>query len=284
MRSSIRRSTPGIGEGAQSSRAAWTAARAPKSALRSMASLAGEWSDAVKVFRSRQGLAVLYLLDCLDQLDVGRGGDADLMAFGGDHAVDEVDLGAATFQHVLSHRRPRQLAAGVRLQSGEDLRFDFVECSAVTFGSASDGLGIVRADVLELIAKRLADAHPFAGEPYAETADLVVAVHVVAGRAGSCGDPVGHAVDAQLRPAFAPEIGRFLDAVDRADHRRQFLEPLGDAAMNLAHPVDLVRRGALCSGAANSTGRIEFRPKQGRDDPDCLVPADDPGDAFLIHA
>src|SRR5215471_2956312 len=34
MRSSIRRSTPGMGDGVQSSRAAWIAARAPKSELR----------------------------------------------------------------------------------------------------------------------------------------------------------------------------------------------------------------------------------------------------------
>jgi hypothetical protein len=34
MRSSIRRSTPGMGDAVQSSWAAWTAARAPKSELR----------------------------------------------------------------------------------------------------------------------------------------------------------------------------------------------------------------------------------------------------------
>src|SRR6516164_3576884 len=34
MRSSIRRSTPGMGDGVHSTRAAWTAARAPKSELR----------------------------------------------------------------------------------------------------------------------------------------------------------------------------------------------------------------------------------------------------------
>src|ERR1700730_18476679 len=39
MRSSIRRSTPGMGDGVQSSRAAWTAARALKSELRFMPGL-----------------------------------------------------------------------------------------------------------------------------------------------------------------------------------------------------------------------------------------------------
>ena len=98
----------------------------------------------------------------------------------------------------------------------------------------------MRPDVLELIAERLADAHALAGEPDAEPADLLVAVHLVAGHAGGGGDPVGHAVDAQLRPALAPEISRRLHAVDGADHVSQFLEPLGDAAMNLADAVDLV--------------------------------------------
>ena len=98
----------------------------------------------------------------------------------------------------------------------------------------------MRSDVLELIAERLADAHPLAGEPDAEPPDLLVAVHLVPGHSGGGGDAIGHAIDAELRPALAPEIGRRLDAVDRADHIRQFLEPLGDPAMDFADPVHLV--------------------------------------------
>src|SRR5207253_4617867 len=113
------------------------------------------------------------------------------------------------------------------------------------------------ADVLELVAERLADAHPLAGEPDAEAADLVVPVRVVAGHAGGGRDAVGHAVDAQLRPALAPQIGRRLYAVDRADHVRELFDSLGDAAVQFAGTVDLVGRGTFCGGAANPTRCVE---------------------------
>src|SRR5262249_49739347 len=136
----------------------------------------------------------------------------------------------------------------------------------------------------ELVAERLADAHPLPGKPDAEPADLLVPIHVVAGEARGSRDAIGHAVDAQLRPAFAPEIGRRLDRVDRADHLGQFLEPLGDAAMALAGTIDLVFRGAPRAGAAHTARGIEFGTEQRGDDPDSLVPADDPGNALLVHA
>ena len=109
-------------------------------------------------------------------------------------------------------------------------------------------------------------------------------VHVVPGKAGGGRDAVRHAVDAQLRPALAPKVGRRLDAVDRADHRRQFFDPLGDAAMHLAGAVDVVRRRAFRRGAAHSARAAELGPEQGGDDADCLVPADNAGDPFLVHA
>src|SRR6266436_8697485 len=197
-------------------------------------------SDRVEVFRLGRDLAVLDPLDGVDQFDVARRGHADLAPLLGNDAVDEVNLGAAAFVHVLAHRGARQIAAGVRVQRGEDRRLDLVERPRVAFRGARQGFRLVRPDVLELIAERLPDAHALAGEPDAEPADLLVAVHLVAGHAGGGGDPVGHAVDAQLRPALAPQISRRLDAVDRADYVGQFLQPLGDAAMDLAYAVDLV--------------------------------------------
>jgi hypothetical protein len=95
---------------------------------------------------------------------------------------------------------------------------------------------------------------------------------------------VGHAVDTQLGPAFAPQIGRRLDTVDGADHVGQFFDPLGDAAMNLADAVHLVGGRALCRGAAHPSRRVEFGTEQSGDDADRLVPADDAGDALLVHA
>src|SRR5215470_16739506 len=128
--------------------------------------------DIVQVLGLRGDLAEFDLFDRRDELDVGWSGDADLRAFGGDDAVDIVDLGAAALEHVLPHRRPRELAAGVRLQRGQDLRFDLVERGSVALGGARERLGVVHADVLELIAERLADAHPLAGETNAEAPDL----------------------------------------------------------------------------------------------------------------
>src|SRR5919197_445842 len=73
-------------------------------------------SDRVEVLALRRDFAELDLFDDLDELYVGRSGAADFLAFGGDHPVDEVDLGAPAFHHVLPHRRARQLAARIRLQ------------------------------------------------------------------------------------------------------------------------------------------------------------------------
>ena len=88
----------------------------------------------------------------------------------------------------------------------------------------------------------------------------------------------------ELRPALAPQIAGRLDRVDGGDHRRQLFEPPGDAAVDLADPVDIVMRGALGHGAANPTRRVELGGEQGRDGADRPVPADDRGDALLVHA
>src|SRR5260370_15963442 len=213
MRSSMRRSTPGIGEGIQSSRAECTAARAPKSALRFISkvyrhpresggpgaqpvtlaawvgafagmtklgrkalmrgdSFRGGDSDRVEVLGSCRDLAELDLFDLFDELHVGWGGATDFLAFGGDQPVDEIDLGATALQHVLTHRWPRQLAAGVRLQRGQDRRFYFVKRGPVPFGRACDPFRLLHADVLEIIAERLADARPPAREAAAAPAAL----------------------------------------------------------------------------------------------------------------
>jgi hypothetical protein len=71
----------------------------------------------------------------------------------------------------------------------------------VALGRARQGFGIVHADMFQLIAD-LADPHHLAAETDAEAADLV--------------------------------------RIDGFDHRRQFFEPPGDAAMDLADAVHLV--------------------------------------------
>ena len=112
----------------------------------------------------------------------------------------------------------------------------------------------------------------------------VVPVHAVAGEASRGADAVPHAVDHQLRPALAPQIAGRLDRVDGGDHRRQLFEPPGNAAVHLADPVDLVMRGALRHGAANPPRRVELGGEQGRDGAHGPIPADDRGDALLVHA
>src|SRR5215469_9061193 len=77
-------------------------------------------SNRVQVLRLGRDLAELDLFHLFDELCVGRGGTADFLALGGDQPIDEVDLGAPALEHVLPHRRPRQFAAGVRLQAGKD--------------------------------------------------------------------------------------------------------------------------------------------------------------------
>src|SRR5271170_4753891 len=128
MRSSMRRSTPEIGDGVQSSRAACTTARRAKSALRFMRllllsalSYRQRDSDPIQIFGCGRRLAVLHRLDRGDQPDVRADIAPDLLPLGGDYAIDEVDLGAPALDHILTHRRARQLAAGIGVQPGEDL-------------------------------------------------------------------------------------------------------------------------------------------------------------------
>ena len=93
-----------------------------------------------------------------------------------------------------------------------------------------------------------------------------------------------HAVDAQFRPALAPQIVGDLAGVDGADHRAQFLDAGGDAAVHLADPVDLVARRVLAAGAADLAGRVELGRQDRGDRADRPAPADDAGDALLVDA
>src|SRR5262249_49923929 len=54
-------------------------------------------SDPVQILGLGRDLAVLDALDSVDQLDMARRGNAHLATLLGDHAVDEIDLGAPAF-------------------------------------------------------------------------------------------------------------------------------------------------------------------------------------------
>ena len=114
-----------------------------------------------------------------DQLFVGRGREADLAPALDDDPVDEVDLGAPTLLHVLSHRRALVLAALLRVPEGQHQRFDRVKRGPVAFRCARQRLGILAGDVFELVARRLTDPHRLATEgddQIAQHADEVIEV------------------------------------------------------------------------------------------------------------
>src|SRR5712671_2241550 len=66
---------------------------------RKPASIQSEVGDVARVLFQ---FAALDALDDVDQALVGAGGDADLRAFADDKAVEELDLGAPAFGHVLT--------------------------------------------------------------------------------------------------------------------------------------------------------------------------------------
>src|ERR1044071_2505965 len=240
--------------------------------------------NRVEVLGRRRGLAQFDLLHRGNQLFVGRGRDAGLAPLLDDHAVDEVDLGAATLLHVLAHRGALMLAALLRVAQRQHQALDLVERGAVAFRGARQRVGILAGDVLELVAERLADPNPLAAQFDDDLADAVVLAHRVAGEAARSRDPVMHAVDAELRPALAPQVVGHFAGVDGADHRAQFLDPLGYAAVHLADPIDLVPRRVFRTGAADLPRRVKLgRPDRG-DGADRLAPADDGGYALLVDA
>jgi len=132
--------------------------------------------------------------------------DADEGAAVGDVAVHELDLGAAALADVLGHRRALDVGArvGVDVRAGPQDRLDLVERGLVAFACLGQRLGLHLADLLDVIAQRLAHPHGLAAQLDREAADRVVAVAVEAGQAGRGRDAVLHAVLAELGPALAP--------------------------------------------------------------------------------
>ena len=70
------------------------------------------------------------------------------------------------------------------------MRFDLVERRRVALAARASVSGSMPADLLELVAERLADPHGLAAELDREAADRVVAVAVGAGQAGGGRTPL----------------------------------------------------------------------------------------------
>src|SRR5438270_8191540 len=139
-------------------------------------------------------LAALDARHDLGEPGMARRRHADLGALARDVAVHGVDLGAPALEDVLRHRRSLDVAARVGAGLGHDKGLDLGERGGVALGGAREALRIGAPDPLEAVAKRLADAHRFAGEPDLEAADPGVAQALARGQPGRRGNAVAHAV------------------------------------------------------------------------------------------
>src|SRR5712671_2262479 len=120
-------------------------------------------------------LAALDLFDDVDEPLIGARREPDLLALAHDKAVEEFDLGAAAFRHILAHRRALfGRAAGLRA----DMLLVARQRVAVALAGAGDDFRRQMADLLELVAERLADADRLAAEPRLEAAYRLVLRHL----------------------------------------------------------------------------------------------------------
>src|SRR2546429_9501570 len=112
--------------------------------------------------------------------------------------------------------QPAAPAARLAGVMGASARCGCGSCSA----TRNDQLrGIEFADLLELIAERLADPYRFAADLDGEMTDVLVPVDVAAGKAGGSRYAIAHGVVTKLRPALTPKIRRHLGSVH---HAQQF--------------------------------------------------------------
>src|SRR3954469_2589111 len=229
-------------------------------------------------------LAALDLRYQLGELGVARCRHAGLGAFARDEAVHLLDLGAPSLEDVLRHRRALDIGARVFARLRDQRALYGVERLPIAFGGARQLLGLQAADLLELVAERLADPHAFAGERDLEAPDALVAEARGRGETGRGGYAVAHAVLYQLRPALAPEIGGSLGAVDAAEPFDQLLDARGDAPVRLADAEHGVLLATLGDGAADSTRFVHVDRDERGDHADHAAPADDSRNRFLVQA
>src|SRR5262249_28161873 len=103
-------------------------------------------------------------------------------ALAGDVAVHRLDLRAPALQDVLPPRWALDVPARIGAGLWHEERLDVGQRLGVALGSARHDFRLDAADFLELVAERLADAHPFAGESDLEAPDPVVAQAIPRGQ------------------------------------------------------------------------------------------------------
>src|SRR5262249_10107143 len=104
-----------------------------------------------------------HALDDVRQRGIGTAGETDLVALAHHEAVEEFDLRAPAFLHVLAHRGT--LLGGGVLAVLETLLVAGAHRRLVALARTRNGLGRQVQDLLELIAMRLPDADRFAPQP-----------------------------------------------------------------------------------------------------------------------
>jgi hypothetical protein len=137
-------------------------------------------------------------------------------------------------------------------------------------------------DVLEVVAERLSYPDCLAPETDDYATDQRMGVALVATHAGRRAHPVAHSVDAQLRPADSPEIGRRGRPVERCKKAMQFLDPWRYASVDFA---DKEGGGLEVTGhrSANAAWFIEINGKVvSNDASNCPAPPNDAGDRLLV--
>src|SRR5215469_12958079 len=147
----------------------------------------------------RRQLPVLHSLDDVGQRGVPRRGHAYLLALIDDKPVEELDLRATTFDHVLAHRRPMPAAAGFA-RFGEAVVIILGLRAHIALASARNQLGGKVANLLELIAERLADPDRLAANSSTEMAQSIVEQNFATEEAGASREAVCHGVDHELCP------------------------------------------------------------------------------------
>ncbi len=199
-------------------------------------------------------------------------------------AVDELDFGAAPLEHVLTHGGTLQLPAPAARRFLDKDGIDLLERGGIAVTRHDQLRGVEFADLLELIAERLADPHRFAADLDGEMTDVLVPVDVAAGQAGGSRYAIAHGVVTKLRPALTPKIRRHLGSVH---HAQQFGDAPGafaGQAMDLADTEDRVRRRALGRLPAHLARLEQLDGNARRDASQRAAPSYDVGDALFIDA
>src|SRR6266446_8236625 len=236
-------------------------------ALAQVGSVQPQLSDVPRI---RPQLMTFHTLDDVRQHGVGGAREADLPALAHHEAVEEFDLRAPAFLHVLAH-------GGTLLGRGalavlEALLVAGAHRCLVALAGTRNRLGRQMQNLLQLIAVRLPDADRFAPEPGREAADRLALQHLSAGQARAGREPVAHGVGDQFRPALAPQIAGYLGAVGVADQAADFFRPLRDPAVHFTGAKDGVRRPALAGAPVDVAGLRQVDRYAARNAPKRLAP------------